>query len=78
MLSVSDDGPGIPAGEQETIFRRFYRLRSEGGGSGLGLAIARAIVELHGGSIRAESRPGQGATFRVTLARRRDGAGDAR
>ncbi|MBA2512345.1 MAG: hypothetical protein H0V28_12810 [Rubrobacteraceae bacterium] len=44
----------------------------------MGLAIAGAIVELHGGNIRAESRPGQGATFRVALPRRRDGAGDAR
>jgi signal transduction histidine kinase len=78
LLSVSDDGPGIPAGEQETIFRRFYRLRPEGGGSGLGLGIVRAIVELHGGRIRAESRPGKGATFRVALPRRRDGGGDGR
>ena len=76
LLSVDDDGPGLPAGEQETIFRRSYRLRPEGGGSGLGLTIARAIVELHGGRIRAESRPGEGATFRVALPRRRDG--DAR
>ena len=75
LLSVSDDGPGLPAGEQETIFRRSYRLRPAGGGSGLGLAIARAIVELHGGRIRAESRPGEGATFRVALPRRRDGGG---
>jgi signal transduction histidine kinase len=78
LLCVSDDGPGIPAGEQETIFRRFYRLRPESGGSGLGLAIVKAIVELHGGSIRAESRPGEGATFRVALPRRRDGGGDER
>ncbi len=75
LLCLSDNGPGIPAGEQEAIFRRFYRLRPERGGSGLGLAIARAIVELHGGSIRAESRPGKGATFRVALPRRRDGDG---
>ncbi len=78
LLSVSDDGPGIPVGEQETIFRRFYRLRPGDGGSGLGLAIARAIVDLHGGRIWAESRPGEGATFRVVLPRRRDGGGDGR
>ncbi len=77
-LSVSDDGPGIPAGEQEAIFRRFHRLRPAGGGSGLGLAIAKAIVELHGGSIRAEGRPGKGATFRVALPLRRDAGGDER
>ena len=76
LLSVSDDGPGLPAGEQETIFQRFYRLRPGDGGSGLGLAIARAIVELHGGKIWAESRPGEGATFRLALPRR--GGGDER
>ncbi len=75
LLCLSDDGPGIPAGEQEAIFRRFYRLRPGDGGSGLGLAIIKAIVELHGGKIRAESRPGEGATFRVALPRRRDGDG---
>ncbi|MDP8952380.1 MAG: ATP-binding protein, partial [Actinomycetota bacterium] len=67
---------GIPVGEQETIFRRFYRLRPGDGGSGLGLAIARAIVELHGGRIWAESQPGEGATFCVALPRRRDRGGD--
>ena len=76
LLCVSDDGTGIPAGEQEAIFRRSYRLRPGGGGSGLGLAIARAIVELHGGRIWAESQPGEGATFRVALPRRRDRGAD--
>lgn len=70
-ISVSDSGPGIPPDQLEHVFERFYRLdrgRSrDGGGSGLGLAIARAIVEAHGGSIRAESAPGQGATFRIEL-----------
>ncbi|MGO9899927.1 MAG: sensor histidine kinase [Solirubrobacteraceae bacterium] len=71
MISVSDDGPGIPPDQLEQIFERFRRLdqsRSRGhGGSGLGLAIARAITEAHGGSITAESGPGLGATFRVSL-----------
>ena len=70
-ISVSDTGPGIPADQLEHIFERFHRLdRSRSrdrGGSGLGLAIARAITEAHGGTIRAESLPGQGATFRVEL-----------
>jgi signal transduction histidine kinase len=70
-FSVSDDGPGIRPEQLERIFDRFYRTdegrgRSEGG-SGLGLAIARAIVEAHGGTIRAESRPGEGATIRFEL-----------
>jgi len=70
-LSVRDNGPGIPAGEQEVIFRRFYRVPSPivsaVGGSGLGLAIARGMVELHGGRMWAESETGQGATFLVVL-----------
>ncbi len=70
-ISVSDTGPGIPAEELEPIFERFHRVDSsrgrDRGGSGLGLAIARAIVEAHGGSIRAASEPGHGATFRVEL-----------
>ncbi len=70
-ISVSDAGPGIPEEELDRIFERFHRLdksRSrDSGGAGLGLAIARAIVEAHGGQIRAESGHGQGATFRIEL-----------
>lgn len=66
-LSVSDDGPGIPEGELEAVFRRFHRLGPTDDGSGLGLAIARGLVELHGGRIWAESRPGGGTSFRVAL-----------
>ena len=70
-LTVSDSGPGIPPDQLEQIFERFHRLdgsRSrDRGGSGLGLAIARAITEAHGGTIRAESGSGQGATFRIEL-----------
>jgi signal transduction histidine kinase len=59
-IEVSDEGPGIPAADIERIFDRFYRVdaarESGSGGAGLGLAIARSIVELHGGSIRAEQR----------------------
>ncbi len=70
-ISVTDSGAGIPADQLERIFERFSRLdqgRSrDRGGSGLGLAIARAITEAHGGTIRAESGPGLGATFRIEL-----------
>ncbi len=59
-FEVSDEGTGVPPGEIERIFDRFYRVDaargSNSGGAGLGLAIARSIVELHGGSIRAEPR----------------------
>lgn len=72
-FAVSDDGPGIPPDQLERVFDRFHRTdegrsRDEGG-SGLGLAIARAIVEAHGGTIRAESPPGKGATIAFDLPR---------
>jgi signal transduction histidine kinase len=70
-LLVEDDGPGIPSDDLEHIFERFYRGRSreksESPGTGLGLAIARAIVEGHGGQMRAENRPAGGARFIVSL-----------
>lgn len=71
VFSVSDDGTGIDPEQLGRIFDRFHRTdegrgRSEGG-SGLGLAIAKAIVEAHGGSIRAESSPGAGATIRFEV-----------
>ncbi len=71
-LSVSDTGVGIPAEHLPRVFERFYRVdpaRSRAtGGSGIGLTIAKAIVEAHGGTIRAESEgPGRGARFVVTL-----------
>ena len=70
-IEVTDTGPGIPADQLGRIFERFHRVdgsRSrDSGGAGLGLAIARAIVDAHGGDIEAESAPGRGATFRVSL-----------
>jgi len=80
MLTLaSDTGPGIPPDELEPIFERFHRVdgsRSrDRGGSGLGLAIARAVVEAHGGSIRAESNPPNGAVFRIDLPRYRPSEG---
>ncbi|NLE95780.1 MAG: cell wall metabolism sensor histidine kinase WalK, partial [Dehalococcoidia bacterium] len=62
-------GIGIPAGDLERIFERFYKVdRSRSSqGTGLGLAIARHIVELHGGRIWAESVEGRGAKFSFTL-----------
>jgi two-component system sensor histidine kinase KdpD len=68
-ISVCDRGPGIPAGDEEAVFNLFERGAQEGAGSGigLGLAICRAIVEAHGGSIRAENREGGGACFAFSL-----------
>jgi signal transduction histidine kinase len=70
-LNVSDDGPGMPEDQLEHIFDRFTRgdagLTQHVGGTGLGLAISKSLVELHGGTIEAESAPGRGSTFRVRL-----------
>jgi two-component system sensor histidine kinase KdpD len=68
-VAVADHGSGIPPGEEEHIFERFYRLHdgARSGSSGLGLTICRAIVRAHGGEIHAENSPGGGAVFRFTL-----------
>jgi signal transduction histidine kinase len=69
-LLVSDPGPGIAEDDQPKVFLPFF---SRAGGAGLGLSISRAIVHRHGGTLRLESRPGQGATFIVRLPHRGDG-----
>jgi two-component system OmpR family sensor kinase len=73
VLSVTDSGPGIDAGELPQVFERFYRAdisRSRArGGAGLGLSIVAAIAEAHGGSATVSSEPGSGATFTITLPR---------
>jgi len=67
LLSVSDEGGGIPFEEQERIFDAGVRLDAARPGSGLGLAVARTIAEAHGGTLHVESTPGEGATFTIAL-----------
>ncbi len=71
VLTVKDNGVGIPPEDQGHIFERFYRVdkaRSrETGGTGLGLSIVRQMVTLHKGQITVESAPGEGSTFIVRL-----------
>jgi two-component system sensor histidine kinase KdpD len=68
---VADNGPGLPVGKEEQIFKKFERGQKESAtpGVGLGLAICRAIVEAHGGTIRAENRFDGGARFIFSLPR---------
>ncbi|HEX4440796.1 MAG TPA: ATP-binding protein [Thermoanaerobaculia bacterium] len=66
-LSVADRGPGVGAGAREKIFLPFYS--SKPNGSGLGLAIVARIVQLHGGTIGVDDRPGGGAVFTLRLPR---------
>ncbi|MDF2904178.1 MAG: two-component sensor histidine kinase, partial [Bacillus sp. (in: firmicutes)] len=71
FVSVSDEGVGIPKGDLEKIFDRFYRVDKARtrklGGTGLGLAIAKEVVNAHGGEIWASSIEGQGTTISFTL-----------
>jgi signal transduction histidine kinase len=69
-VSVRDNGPGIKPGDLKRLFKPFERGRTGEGpraGAGLGLAITVALLELHGGSLRAESEVGKGSTFIATL-----------
>jgi signal transduction histidine kinase len=73
VVSVSDEGIGIPIEEQSHIFERFYRvddaLSRRTAGSGLGLYLAKAVVDAHGGRIWVESTSGHGASFSFALPR---------
>jgi signal transduction histidine kinase len=67
-ISVTDNGPGIPADQRERIFEPFFRLpRSPGDGTGLGLAIVRRTIESHGGTITCGPSPNGGARFTLRL-----------
>jgi two-component system sensor histidine kinase KdpD len=68
-LTVSDDGPGLPAGREEAMFRKFERGRSESAtaGVGLGLALCAAVVRAHDGQIAAGTGAAGGAAFRIVL-----------
>jgi two-component system clock-associated histidine kinase SasA len=82
ILQVTDNGPGIPEKERDLVFQPYYQVDPDKGkqpggndgnrshlgrGQGLGLAIAKLLVELHGGKLWLESKPGQGSTFSFTL-----------
>ncbi len=78
-VAVRDHGIGIDPAVADQVFQPFRRLDASAGGRGLGLALCRRIVERHGGRIRLESRPGEGATFSFSLGEvlETPGAGDA-
>lgn len=73
LISVTDDGPGIPQSDLDRIFDRFYRAQGPrpggGGGAGLGLAIAKRLVDLHNGTISVENVSPTGARFTLALPR---------
>ena len=71
MLTVEDDGIGIPAESLDKVFHRFFQenrdASREMGGTGLGLSISYGIVTDHGGQLEALSAEGEGTTFTITL-----------
>ena len=70
VLSVSDQGRGIPDEQLRRMFDRFYRLdesRAGVAGTGLGLAIVKRIAEAHGGTVSVDSRVGEGSVFTIRL-----------
>ena len=74
VLTVADEGPGIPVADLPRVFERFYRVdkarardRKDPGGTGLGLAIVKHLVELHGGKVSATNREEGGALLTVEL-----------
>jgi signal transduction histidine kinase len=70
VFSVSDDGPGIPADQQERVFELFEQSNRDDEGTGIGLAICQRIVNRHEGDIWIESTPGDGATFHASFPKR--------
>jgi two-component system OmpR family sensor kinase len=67
MISVTDDGPGIPAADRERVFEPFYRLHGRSPGAGLGLNLVQEIVRLHDGQVAISEGPRGGTCVRMTF-----------
>src|SRR5690606_3658671 len=70
IVKVQDTGPGIPQAQLESIFEEFRQAHSSNAGivgTGLGLSISRRLLQMHGGSIHAESTLGEGSTFVISI-----------
>jgi PAS domain S-box-containing protein len=76
VITVTDDGPGMPNEVQDRIYEPFFTTKEVGKGTGQGLALARASVDRHNGSLNCESSPGQGTTFTIHLPIRHTPAGE--
>ena len=67
LISVRDNGPGIPQKVLDKIFQPFFTTKPTGQGTGLGLSLSYDIVKAHGGEIKIETREGEGSSFIVSL-----------
>ncbi|HMB76332.1 MAG TPA: PAS-domain containing protein, partial [Kiloniellaceae bacterium] len=67
VVKIADSGPGVPHDIRSRIFEPFFTTKEPGGGTGIGLAFCHRVVEAHGGVIRVESTPGEGASFFIRL-----------
>ena len=67
LISVRDNGPGIPSNILDKIFQPFFTTKPTGQGTGLGLSLAYDIVKAHGGEIKVETNKGEGAEFIIEL-----------
>ena len=66
IFQFSDNGPGMSQEQLQKVFQLFYSSKGKAG-TGIGLFVTRKVIRQHGGSITAESRPGEGTSFRVTM-----------
>ncbi|MCZ6777980.1 MAG: ATP-binding protein, partial [Acidobacteria bacterium] len=66
-IAVCDTGPGIPENILHKLFEPFFTTKPTGKGTGMGLSVSFGIIKDHGGDIRPESKPGEGAAFIITL-----------
>ncbi len=69
-VTVEDQGPGLPPGDEEAVFEKYIQREPRQGGVGLGLYVSKAVIDAHGGSIRAGNRPDGGARFVFELPRK--------
>jgi signal transduction histidine kinase len=67
IITITDNGNGIPEKNREKIFQPFFTTKPTGQGTGLGLSLSYDIIQAHGGSINVESKDGEGSCFTVTL-----------
>jgi C4-dicarboxylate-specific signal transduction histidine kinase len=69
VLTLDDDGPGVPREKREAVFEPFFTERADGAGMGMGLTVSRAIVAAHDGRLALLDKAGRGARFQLSLPR---------